>query len=162
MVDTLSSIEASIKDLIETFIELNLTVYDYSNTEDTQNSILHNLNKIFTNLKELNNDSFVLADDKTKPSQNMNIPLDVIQYIENTRNPDVYTREFVESIKLANNYQREKQNALKYMSQKFGEGIIEAFCEDPEEEDEEEKRMIKEAVESIWRRGNATKENGDL
>lgn len=162
MADTLSSIETSIKDLIETFIELNLTVYDYSNTEDTQNSILHNLNKTFTNLKELNDASFTLANDKTVPSQNMNIPLDVIQYIENTRNPDVYTREFVESIKLANNYQREKQNALKYMSQKFGEGIIEAFCEDPEEEDEEEKQSIKEAVESIWRRGKVANENGDL
>ena len=162
MTDTLSLTEHKIKDLIETFIELNLTVYDYSNTEDTQNSILNNLNKIFTNLKDLNTASFELANDKSETSQNMNIPLDVIQYIESTRNPDVYTREFVESIKLANDYQREKQNALKYMSLKLGEGIIEAFGEedddDVEDDDGLDKQKIKEAVESIWKRGNIIKE----
>ncbi|OBA28189.1 hypothetical protein HANVADRAFT_51525 [Hanseniaspora valbyensis NRRL Y-1626] len=159
MTDTLSLTEHKIKDLIEIFIELNLTVYDYSNTEDTQNSILNNLNKIFTNLKDLNTASFELANDKSETSQNMNIPLDVIQYIESTRNPDVYTREFVESIKLANDYQREKQSALKYMSLKLGEGIIEAFGEEEEEEDDDDdKQKIKEAVESIWNRGNIIKE----
>ncbi|KAL6926618.1 hypothetical protein ACO0SA_004642 [Hanseniaspora valbyensis] len=161
MTDTLSLTEHKIKDLIETFIELNLTVYDYSNTEDTQNSILNNLNKIFTNLKDLNTASFELANDKSETSQNMNIPLDVIQYIESTRNPDVYTREFVESIKLANDYQREKQSALKYMSLKLGEGIIEAFGEeddDVEDDDGLDKQKIKEAVESIWKRGNIIKE----
>ena len=161
MTDTLSLTENKIKDLIETFIELNLTVYDYSNTEDTQNSILNNLNKIFTNLKDLNTASFELANDKSETSQNMNIPLDVIQYIESTRNPDVYTREFIESIKLANDYQREKQSALKYMSLKLGEGIIEAFGEDDddaEDDDGLDKQKIKEAVESIWKRGNIIKE----
>ncbi|XBW35278.1 hypothetical protein QEN19_000846 [Hanseniaspora menglaensis] len=159
MTDPLTSIETRVKDLIETFIELNLTVYDYSNTEDTQNSILNNISKIFADLKYLNSESFVLANDKSKTSQNMNIPLDVIQYIENTRNPDVYTREFIESIKIANNYQKEKQTALKYLSLKLGEGIIDAFAEnneDNDESEEEEKKKLKEAVETIWRRGNIT------
>ncbi|KAL6940904.1 hypothetical protein ACO0OL_000016 [Hanseniaspora opuntiae] len=151
MADQLTSIESKTKDLIETFNELNLTVYDYANTDDTQNSILNNLNKIITTIKELNQDSFALS----KTERNVNIPLDVIQYIENTRNPDVYTREFVESIQLANDYQREKQLALKSMSKKLGQGILDAFCGDNSDEDidDEEKVRIKQSVESIWRRG---------
>lgn len=149
MSDSLSLIESKIKDLIETFIELNLTIYDYSNTEDTQKSLLNNLNKVFTDLRDLNTASFDLAADKDNTGQNMNIPLDVIQYIENTRNPDVYTREFVESIKLANDYQREKQTAFKHMSLTLGEGIIDAFGND----DEDDGDKLKAAVESIWRRG---------
>ncbi|GMM43402.1 hypothetical protein FOG50_03585 [Hanseniaspora uvarum] len=151
MTDQLTNIQTKTKDLIETFNELNLTVYDYANTEDTQKSILNNLNKIFSTLKELNQDSFALS----KTDKNVNIPLDVIQYIENTRNPDVYTREFVESIKLANDYQREKQLAFKSMSKKLGEGILDVFCGDDDEDqlDEAEKLKIKESVQSIWKRG---------
>ncbi|KAF0272334.1 hypothetical protein FOG51_02719 [Hanseniaspora uvarum] len=151
MTDQLTNIQTKTKDLIETFNELNLTVYDYANTEDTQKSILNNLNKIFSTLKELNQDSFALS----KTDKNVNIPLDVIQYIENTRNPDVYTREFVESIKLANDYQREKQLAFKSMSKKLGEGILDVFCGDDDEDqlDEAEKLKIKEGVQSIWKRG---------
>lgn len=151
MSDNLAEIQSKTKDLIETFNELNLTVYDYTNTDDTQQSILNNLSKIFTTLKELNQDSFSLS----KTDKNVNIPLDVIQYIENTRNPDVYTREFVESIQLANDYQREKQLAFKTMSKKLGEGILDVFCDDDEDNDmdEAEKQKIRESVESIWKRG---------
>ena len=152
MSDNLTEIQSKTKDLIETFNELNLTVYDYTNTEDTQQSILNNLSKIFTTLKELNQDSFSLS----KTEKNVNIPLDVIQYIENTRNPDVYTREFVESIQLANDYQREKQLAFKTMSHTLGDGISDLICA-PVDDDNDmvdvEKQKIEYSVECIWNLG---------
>lgn len=40
------------------------------------------------------------------------MPPELIQYVDNGRNPDVYTREFVELVRRGNQLMRGKQNAF--------------------------------------------------
>jgi mediator of RNA polymerase II transcription subunit 10 len=50
------------------------------------------------------------------PAKNPNlphVPPELIQYVENGRNPDIYTREFVELVRRGNQLMRGKQDAFR-------------------------------------------------
>lgn len=57
------------------------------------------------------------------------IPLDVLQYIEDGRNPDVYTREFVESVRKSNQYLKGKTRAFGVLRDNLSEQIVKEFPE---------------------------------
>lgn len=59
--------------------------------------------------------------------RNVNIPFEVVQYIEDGRNPDVYTREFVEAIRGSSQYQRAKMHGLRLLRDSLAEKISEEF-----------------------------------
>ncbi|KAK4179030.1 putative mediator of RNA polymerase II transcription subunit 10 [Triangularia setosa] len=47
------------------------------------------------------------------PSQTPGIPLPLMEYVENGRNPDIYTREFVELVRRLNHLTRGKMHAFR-------------------------------------------------
>ncbi|KAK4459127.1 putative mediator of RNA polymerase II transcription subunit 10 [Cladorrhinum samala] len=47
------------------------------------------------------------------PQSNPSIPLPLMEYVENGRNPDIYTREFVELVRRLNQLQRGKSHAFR-------------------------------------------------
>ncbi|KAL6950749.1 RNA polymerase II mediator complex subunit [Hanseniaspora vineae] len=115
--------ETNLREIIEGFIELGVSVYDYPGSEESQQGMLTGLKRHVDKIKNLN----LSVDDPQTALHKVNIPLDVLQYIEDGRNPDVYTREFVEAIQLANNYQREKQKAMKLLRDSLAEQIKKEF-----------------------------------
>ncbi|ODV62091.1 uncharacterized protein ASCRUDRAFT_21049, partial [Ascoidea rubescens DSM 1968] len=60
---------------------------------------------------------------------NVKIPLDIIQYIDVSRNTNIYTREFVESTRKINQYLRGKMSAMKLFRNTLSDKIISEFPE---------------------------------
>jgi len=73
--------------LIDMFVELGVLVHDNQGTQQSQNALTVTTNKVISQLSGLTSSPF---------TQQYPIPVDVISYIEDGRNPDIYTREFIE------------------------------------------------------------------
>lgn len=82
-----------------------------------------NLKRNVDRLANLNKQS----NDPDSQLQNVNVPLEVVQYIEDGRNPDIYTREFVEAIRRSNQYQRAKMHGLRQLRDSLADKIVEEF-----------------------------------
>lgn len=75
-----------LQNLIDSLIELGVLVHDNQGTQQTHQVLIHKFNQLVNQLSSLSE-----SDLKEYP-----IPIDIISYIEDGRNPDIYTREFVE------------------------------------------------------------------
>ncbi|RLV87199.1 Mediator of RNA polymerase II transcription subunit 10 [Meyerozyma sp. JA9] len=76
-----------IQGLVEALIELGVLVHDNQGTQQSHNALTHKVNQVVSQLSGISAAPF---------TSQFSVPLDVISYIEDGRNPDVYTREFVE------------------------------------------------------------------
>lgn len=115
--------EQQVASIIESFIELGVSVYDFPDTPQATQGMITNLKRNVDRLFKLNQRS----NDPDSALNSISVPLEVIQYIEDGRNPDIYTREFVEAIRRSNQYQRAKMHALKQLRDSLAEKIIEEF-----------------------------------
>lgn len=73
--------------LIENLINVGAGIHDTPGTQQSFQALTYGFNEIIHQLGELNSDPRL---DKYP------IPIDVMNYIEDGRNPDIYTREFIE------------------------------------------------------------------
>lgn len=121
----LSETEQRLAAIIDSFIELGVSVYDFPGTEDATQGMVTNLKRNVDRMKQLNQQ----ANDPESQLQSFLVPLDVLQYIEDGRNPDVYTREFVEAIRRSNQYQRAKIHGLNKLRDSLAEKIIDELPE---------------------------------
>lgn len=119
----LETVEQQVATIIESFIELGVSVYDFPGTQEATQGMVTNLRRNVDRLLKLNQRS---NDPKSQLSK-VNIPMEVLQYIEDGRNPDIYTREFVEAIRRSNQYQRAKMNGLRQLRDSLAEKIAEEF-----------------------------------
>ncbi|CCH42249.1 Mediator of RNA polymerase II transcription subunit 10 [Wickerhamomyces ciferrii] len=126
--DTLAS-------LIESFIELGVIVHDFQGTESSKDALAIRLNETIETLGKLQKPESSALDQ-------VPIPRDVLEYIEDGRNPDVYTREFVEATRKSNQYLRGKMAAMKDLREILGKKISSEFPE------------LSEVVEDIKKRTN--------
>lgn len=123
MSDTQKAIDAStssLSHLIESFIELGILTHDFEGTDNSRDGLTYKLNETITQLKQLND---------SQGLQDVPIPVDVLRYIEDGRNPDVYTREFVEATKRTNQYLKGKMEAFKNLRDVLGDKIEKEFPE---------------------------------
>ncbi|CAN6622055.1 mediator of RNA polymerase II transcription subunit 10 [Trichomonascus vanleenenianus] len=96
--------KAQLRQIIETEIELGIMIHDFQGTPESKEGLLSRVRTLVEEMEALNVSTSEL------PHQ---VPLDVVEYIENGRNPDVYTREFVELLAKQNQYVKGKQDAMK-------------------------------------------------
>ena len=97
---------------------------------------------------ELSNSLATLsASSSALPTQ---IPHEIIDYVEDGRNPDIYTREFVELAQRGNQYLKSKCEAFAGFRDILGEEIVKAM---PELKEEVEQRL-KSSVDSDPRTEN--------
>lgn len=85
--EPLVSTAEQLQGLIESFIELGVLVHDNQGTQQSHTALTHKTNQVISQLSSLTASTF---------TQQYPIPVDVVSYIEDGRNPDIYTREFVE------------------------------------------------------------------
>lgn len=121
--DELQAIEQQVVTIIESFIELGVSVYDFPGTQEATQGMVTNLRRNVDRLLKLNQHS----NDPRSQLHKLSIPVEVLQYIEDGRNPDIYTREFVEAIRRSNQYQRAKMNGLRQLRDSLAEKIDEEF-----------------------------------
>lgn len=121
--EELAATEQQAAAIVESFIELGVSVYDFPGTPEATQGMVTNLKRNVDRLLKLNQQS-------NRPDSqlnNVNVPLEVVQYIEDGRNPDIYTREFVEAVRRSNQYQRAKMHGLKQLRDSLAEKITEEF-----------------------------------
>lgn len=111
----------NVSNLIESFIELGVLIHDNQGTTQSNQATINKLNQLISQLKETCNNNEELKD--------FPIPIDVISYIDDGRNPDIYTREFIE-VNAKNNAQlKGKMNGFKKLRDVFGEKLKLEFPE---------------------------------
>ena len=81
------------------------------------------------------------------------IPPEIIDYVEDGRNPDIYTREFVELVQKQNQYLKGKSEAFAGFRDMLAEEIVKAI---PELKNEVTRRVQEEIPQ------NDKKENGNV
>lgn len=133
--DALQQSGHQISQIVESFIEVGVLVHDFQGTDNSSASLTVRLNQAIEQLG-------TLSKYKQEELSTLPVPLDVLQYIEDGRNPNVYTREFVEATKKSNQHLRGKMVAFKQLRDILG-GLIEG--EFPE---------LKEDIEDIYKRTN--------
>ncbi len=122
----------TLKHLIELLIKIGVQVHDSEGTDASREGLFNNLNLSIDELYKLQRPQ--------KGLEQVPIPLDVLQYIEDGRNPDVYTREFVEATKKSNQYLRGKMLAMRDLRDTLGKKISAEFPELTEVVDDITKR----------------------
>jgi len=71
-----------------------------------------------------------------KPELDVAVPREVIQYIEDGRNPDIYTREFIEIVVKQNQFMKGKMEAYRDFRDVLADQIKVSFPELTEKVDE--------------------------
>ncbi|CAK9436094.1 uncharacterized protein LODBEIA_P06520 [Lodderomyces beijingensis] len=94
-----------ISNIIESLLELGILVHDNHGTQQSNMALVNNMQTLIKQLKQLSNPPPQL--------QNHLLPIDVISYVEDGRNPDIYTREFVEVSAKSNARLKGKMLAFK-------------------------------------------------
>lgn len=56
---------------------------------------------------------------ETAPSVHIDIPPEVTNYVESSRNPDIYTREFVELVQRTNQMLKGRQEAYRFLQEQI-------------------------------------------
>lgn len=120
--DALEQSGQQISQIVELFIELGVLVHDFQGSDASTESLVVRLNQTIEQLDTLTRLS--------KPHlTGLPVPLDVLQYIEDGRNPNVYTREFVESTRKSNQHLRGKMVAFEQLRDILGTKIEREFPE---------------------------------
>ncbi|KAL4992406.1 mediator of RNA polymerase II transcription subunit 10 [Aspergillus falconensis] len=122
---TLSTVDAELKDIIQHLFEIQSAVHGYLGPE-TQQELVRKIKNLTTALQTL---SLHTRDDPTasstttlNQSQGANpndpalhsiaLPPEIIDYVDAARNPDIYTREFVELVQRGNQDLKGKKEAF--------------------------------------------------
>ncbi|RLV93421.1 Mediator of RNA polymerase II transcription subunit 10 [Spathaspora sp. JA1] len=104
--------------LIESLIELGVLVHDNQGTLQSHTASTHKVNQIISQLSGLT----------TNPYTNQYpVPIDVISYIEDGRNPDIYTREFIEVTAKSNARLKGKMQGFAKLRDVLGDKLGKEF-----------------------------------
>jgi mediator of RNA polymerase II transcription subunit 10 len=66
---------------------------------------------------------------RTAPSIHVTIPPEVTNYVENARNPDIFTREFVEAMQRMNQMMKGRSDALRMLQEQIAWQLTNAIPE---------------------------------
>lgn len=137
----MSSLSMNIAGIIETFLEVGILTHDFEGTSDAKSALIDRINKVVEQMNGLNTEISAESspnngNDANGDAKNVNnspgslmVPLDVIEYIENGRNPDVYTREFVEVLAKQNQYTKGQMAALAKFQTLLASHLSETYPE---------------------------------
>lgn len=116
----------NVANLIESFIELGVLVHDNQGTPQSNQALMNKLNQLILQLSQTS----ITANDPNDANTNLKqflIPIDVISYIEDGRNPDIYTREFIEVNAKSNARLKGKMLGFKKLRDVFGDKLKQEF-----------------------------------
>ncbi|KAL6713332.1 RNA polymerase II mediator complex subunit [Lecanora helva] len=117
------SVDDRLKDVIQDLYEIQSSVHGYLGPE-TQQELVRKITQLTSSLHHLSLSSSSL------PTQ---LPPEIIEYIDQGRNPDIYNRELVEAVQKSNQYLKGKSEAFAGFRDMLAEEIVRAK---PESENE--------------------------
>ncbi|KAH8707607.1 mediator of RNA polymerase II transcription subunit 10 [Phaeosphaeriaceae sp. PMI808] len=101
--------EAQLKDIVQNLYNLIVQSYDHHGIK-TEEAMKREIQSLIQNLVKLS---------RTAPSVSVDIPPEVTNYVENSRNPDIFTREFVETVQRMNQMLKGRSDALQMLQEQI-------------------------------------------
>ncbi|KAL9017169.1 MAG: hypothetical protein Q9185_005498 [Variospora sp. 1 TL-2023] len=95
-------VDAQIKDVIQDLFQIQSATHGYAGPQ-TQQELVRLITRLVGSLSTLSKDASTLQ---------TRIPPEIIDYVDEGRNPDIYTREFVELVQKGNQYLKGKSDAF--------------------------------------------------
>ncbi|KAK9464263.1 transcription factor subunit Med10 of mediator complex-domain-containing protein [Lipomyces arxii] len=120
--------ENRLRQIIETILELAIGVHDYESVSQSRSAIIARVDLLTSQLKELQDSSNADVSDVL-------VARELIQYVEDGRNPNVYTREFVELLVKQNQFVNGKMRAMRDFRDVLADQVRIAYPELAEEVD---------------------------
>ncbi|OJJ89689.1 mediator complex subunit NUT2 [Aspergillus glaucus CBS 516.65] len=120
---TLSTVDNDLKDIIQQLFEIQSAVHGYLGHETQQELVrkIKTLTLALSTLSSHTQDNPPQPSDPQQQSQQGNpdpplssiqLPPEIIDYVDSARNPDIYTREFVELVQRGNQDLKGKREAF--------------------------------------------------
>ncbi|KAK9419482.1 putative Mediator of RNA polymerase II transcription subunit 10 [Seiridium unicorne] len=121
-------LEAQVKESLQSMynIMVQTTAYDTTSSSRPSRDVLA------TEVRSLQQNLQVIHRTASTPSPEQSlphVPPELIQYVENGRNPDIYTREFVELVRRGNQLMKGKQEAFRSFRDVLAEEMGKAMPE---------------------------------
>lgn len=111
----------AIKDVIQDLFTLQQHVHQFKpEQQDGLNRQVENVAKSLSTL-----DKIVKKPDN--PLHNLRVAPEIIEYVDDARNPDIFSREFVELVQRGNSVMNGKQQAFRSFSQIYAKKLKDAF-----------------------------------
>ncbi|KAG0204517.1 Mediator of RNA polymerase II transcription subunit 10 [Mortierella sp. GBA30] len=99
---TRQDLELKLQELIECLLELSITVYDFQT--ESNSLVYQKIQELITQLSDI---------EGFKDKLDMVVPWEVLSYIEDGKNPDLFSKTFVEAVAGENQFTNGKITALK-------------------------------------------------
>ncbi|KAF2816795.1 mediator of RNA polymerase II transcription subunit 10 [Mytilinidion resinicola] len=99
---SLDDVDAQLKAIVQNLYSLTVTAYQHEGAPSV-NAMKEEIMSLLRNLNDLKS---------TAPRINVEIPPEVISYVEHARNPDIYTREMMELLQRSNQLLKGKSEAF--------------------------------------------------
>ncbi|KAJ5748296.1 uncharacterized protein N7511_009992 [Penicillium nucicola] len=120
---TLKTVDDDLKDVIQHLFEIQSAVHGYLGPETQQELVrkIKNLTQALSTLSthtqppsnsEAQQEQSQNTDPSNPPLSSIQLPPEIIDYVDSARNPDIYTREFVELVQRGNQDLRGKREAF--------------------------------------------------
>ncbi|OQE25307.1 hypothetical protein PENSTE_c006G01387 [Penicillium steckii] len=122
----LNTVDDDLKDVIQHLFEIQSAVHGYLGPE-TQQELVRKIKNLTLTLNTLSTHTQLPPDNSTTDSDqdansnndpsnprlaSIQLPPEIIDYVDSSRNPDIYTREFVELVQRGNQDLKGKQEAF--------------------------------------------------
>ncbi|PBP22706.1 transcription factor subunit Med10 [Diplocarpon rosae] len=98
-------VERQIKEVIQDLFQIMVQVNSYDQAGKPSKDVLENA------VKQFDNQLLKVYNTASRTNSFPSIPPELIQYVDNGRNPDIYTREFVELVRKGNQLMKGKMDA---------------------------------------------------
>ncbi|KAL8773029.1 MAG: hypothetical protein Q9209_002049 [Squamulea sp. 1 TL-2023] len=116
---SIDAIDEQIKDVIQDLFQIQVATHNYAGPQ-TQQELVRLVVQLAGSLATLSNDASAL------PNQ---IPPEIVDYVDSGRNPDIYTREFVELVQKGNQYLKGRSEAFTGFRDALAEEMVKAWPE---------------------------------
>ncbi|KAJ5279091.1 Mediator complex subunit Med10 [Penicillium angulare] len=116
---TLKTVDDDLKDVIQHLFEIQSAVHGYLGPE-TQQELVRKIKNLTIGLSTLSthtqetdpSQTETNTDPSNPPLSGVQLPPEIIDYVDSARNPDIYTREFVELVQRGNQDLKGKREAF--------------------------------------------------
>ena len=140
--DLTGGVDASIKDLIQQLFFLQQYISQFRN--EKQSGLINQAEEVARSIGRLE-DQVTRPDN---PLHNVTVAPEIIDYVEDGRNPDIFPRDFVELVARGNSVMNGKQKAFKDFSKIYAKALKDNFD------------GLDEEVDSIMREAGLVEKNG--
>ncbi|KAL8955926.1 MAG: hypothetical protein Q9193_006389 [Seirophora villosa] len=111
-------VDDQIKDVIQDLFQIQAAAHGYAGPQTQQELVRLIRTRLVGSLSTLSHDASTLQ---------TRIPPEIIDYVDDGRNPDIYTREFVELVQKGNQYLKGKSEAFTGFRDALADEITKAW-----------------------------------